>query len=247
MADLITMSAAWLLVLWGVTTSSTDEVIMLRYQVQRTNESFNLEDAWDQGQWAETEPLKLANFMGARPEHFPDTQAKVLYDDDNLYVFFVVQDQYVRAVAETYHDPVCQDSCVEFFFTCGQDIGEGYFNVEVNCGGTLLFHHQIARGKRQRQVGIEDCQKVRTIPSLPKKVDPEMAEPTVWTVKYALPVAVLEKYAPVQRPGPGVTWRANFYKCADGTSHPHWLTWNPVAKPTPDFHLPQYFGMLVFE
>jgi hypothetical protein len=58
---------------------------------------------------------------------------------------------------------------------------------------------------------------------------------------------ILQKYAPVQRPGPTVTWRANFYKCGDKTSHPHWLTWNPVDKPRPDFHLPQYFGTLVFE
>jgi hypothetical protein len=40
---------------------------------------------------------------------------------------------------------------------------------------------------------------------------------------------------------------ANFYKCADQTSHPHWLTWASVDYPQPKFHLPEFFGRLVFE
>ncbi len=62
-----------------------------------------------------------------------------------------------------------------------------------------------------------------------------------------LPVEILKKYASVEKPAPGVTWKANFYKCADKTSYPHWLTWNPVDHPSPNFHLPQYFGAIVFE
>jgi len=219
----------------------------MHYTVQRAEKGFKLKHDWNQGQWSKAEVLKLANFMGTQPEHFPNTRAKLLYDNDNIYVFFRVQDQYVRAVAQDYHDAVCQDSCVEFFFTCGTDIAEGYFNVEVNCGGTLLFYHQTARGQNQQQVSVADCRQVKIISSLPSKVDPEITEPTVWTVKYALPIAILTKHAPVAKPGPGVTWKANFYKCADQSSHPHWLTWNPVDKPSPDFHLPQYFGTIMFE
>ena len=25
-------------------------------------------------------------------------------------------------------------------------------------------------------------------------------------------------------------WRANFYKCGDDTSHPHWAAWSPLKK-----------------
>ena len=60
-------------------------------------------------------------------------------------------------------------------------------------------------------------------------------------------VDILEKYAQVTHPQPGGIWRANFYKCADKTSHPHWLTWSVVDKPRPDFHVPQFFGILEFE
>ena len=36
-------------------------------------------------------------------------------------------------------------------------------------------------------------------------------------------------------PSPRAVWRVNFYKCADDTSHPHWLTWSPVELPDPKF------------
>ena len=40
--------------------------------------------------------------------------------------------------------------------------------------------------------------------------------------------------------------RANFYKCADRTAHPHFLAWNRVDAPAPDFHRPDFFGELIF-
>lgn len=244
---LLRITLPLLFVLTILSCSKDEANKAMRYTVQRAETAFKLEDDWNQGQWRDTESLGLAHHMGAKPKHFPDTQVKLLYDDENIYVFFKVEDQYVRAVAQTYHDPVFQDSCVEFFFTCGTDIAEGYFNLEANCGATFLFCHQTARGENQQQVSIGDCQSIRIVSSLPQKVDPEISEPTVWTVKYALPIAILKKYAPVEKPRPGVTWKANFYKCADETSYPHWLTWNPVDRPSPDFHLPQYFGTISFE
>ena len=68
-----------------------------------------------------------------------------------------------------------------------------------------------------------------------------------WTVAYALPVSLLRDYGPVLTPSPGAAWRGNFYKCADNTSHPHWLTWSPIDHPRPNFHLPHTFGRLVFQ
>jgi hypothetical protein len=135
---------------------------------------------------------------------------------------------------------VCADSCVELFFIPGEDTATGYFNLEVNCGGAMLFNHQFARGDR---VSEADCARIELAHSLPRRVDPEIAEPITWTVEYRLPFAVL---GPTDVPAPGVRWRANFYKCADGTSHPHWLTWAPVDRPAPDFHVPECFGTLEF-
>ena len=217
------------------------------YKVEKANSDFNFSNGWQQGQWSKIEALKLTNYMGEKPEHFPQAQAKVLYDDKNIYVFFKVDDQYVRSVAKAHHGNVWEDSCVEFFFTPSEDVSQGYFNVEANCGGLILMRHQIVEGKDTQEVAVSDINKMTIEHSMPKIVDPEITEPAVWTLKYALPFEVIEKYTSLVKPDTGVKWKANFFKCADYSSHPHWLTWSVVERPQPQFHLPEYFGTLQFD
>jgi hypothetical protein len=202
---------------------------------------------WDRPAWLQVEAATLAHFMGGRPSPLPRTQVKVAYDRDCVYVIFRVDDQYVRAVAQGHQSPVYQDSCVEFFFTPGMDLAQGYFNLEANCAGTLLFQHQTARGKDTVRIADSDIDRIEVAHSLPSLTTHEIQEPTCWTLEYRLPVSILERVAPAKRPGPGVVWRANFYKCADASSHPHWLTWAFVDRPRPDFHRPESFGELIFE
>jgi hypothetical protein len=218
-----------------------------QYEVVRIGDGLDLEAGWDGRGWNTIAPLSLELFMGEKPEHRPRTAAKVAYNDQMIYVAFRVEDRYVRAVAQKNQDDVCCDSCVELFFTPNSDLATGYFNLEMNCGGTLLLYHQSSRSDIGRTVVAEaDCRRIRIFHQLPKRIDPEIADPVTWTVAYAIPFEMLENYCPVTRPAPGVSWRANFYKCADHTSHPHWLTWSKVDNPTPDFHLPQFFGILKF-
>ena len=43
---------------------------------------------------------------------------------------------------------------------------------------------------------------------------------------------------------PGGVLYANFYKCGDDTPQPHFISWSPIDLPKPDFHAPQFFGVL---
>lgn len=221
----------------------------MTYKVARAQAAVAFDSSWDGEFWKSVEPLELKHFMGAKPEHFPQVQAKLAYDDRAVYAIFRVHDRYVRAVAQKHQDAVYKDSCVEFFFTPHTDIEQGYFNLEMNCGGTMLLHYQ--RTPRQNAVPLSetDLARIDVAHSLPKIVDPEITDATEWTVAYRLPVEMFSRYFPtgLQQPVSGATWRANFYKCADDTSHPHWLTWSPVTFERPDFHRPQSFGSLVFE
>ena len=39
----------------------------------------------------------------------------------------------------------------------------------------------------------------------------------------------------------------NLYKCGDNLSHPHFLSWQPIDTPQPDFHRPEFFAAGKFE
>jgi hypothetical protein len=218
----------------------------MKYIVKKVHDKLKLDGNWQGNQWNQASPLDISLYMGDKPDHYPKTQAKLLYDDYCIYVMFRVEDQYVRALA-SHQGPVCLDSCVEFFFTPGTDTSKGYFNIEMNCAGTMLFHHQVLPRKDARIISEQDCKQMQVWTQLPRIVDPEISAPLTWIVAYSLPISILHNYAQVTNPAPGVVWRANFYKCGDNTSHPHWLTWVKVNRPVPDFHVPESFGELVFE
>lgn len=217
------------------------------YVVKRTPKAPAATDPWAQGVWSGADELELTEHIRDRPEHFPPTRARLLYDEAGLYVYFQVEDRYVRAVAQNYHDPVCRDSCAEFFFTPSEDLAQGYFNVEINCTGVLLMYHQTGMEENRVDLDIADCRRLEISASLPdRKIDPEITDSLTWEIRYRIPYDMLSGYAPVVRPEPGVIWRANFYKCADETSHPHWISWAKIDHPNPHFHLPEFFGTLRF-
>ena len=62
-----------------------------------------------------------------------------------------------------------------------------------------------------------------------------------WTVAMLIPYDLIG----IDRDNVPVSVRGNFYKCGDLTAHPHFLSWNPIGTPKPDFHRPEYFGELI--
>lgn len=229
-----------------VITGNQKEAIS-RYEVKRISSPPEINAVWDKMPWSEIEPLQLKEYMGDKPGYIPFTQAKMAYDDFAVYVIFRVEDRYIKAVHNKNQDPVYLDSCVEFFFTPGGDIKNGYFNLEMNCGGTMLFHHQMKPRTDRAIISEDHIQKIDVAHTLPEIIDPEIDKETTWLVEYRIPFSVLSNYHSFTKPEAGSVWRANFYKCADETSHPHWLTWAPVDFSKPNFHLPQFFGLLEFQ
>lgn len=215
--------------------------------IKRINVPMTIDAQWEKLPWSLVEAIQLDNFMGERPEHFPEVQAKVAYDDHYIYLIWKVKDQYVRAVAEKHQDPVYKDSCVEFFFSPQNSADLSYFNLEMNCGGTMLFNHHRMPDNQVSKLTNQDLSRVKVAHSMPKTVPVEITDTVTWYLEYAIPFDMLNQYQKIKTPTSGTVWRGNFYKIADQTSHPHWLTWSEVVYPKPQFHMPEFFGKLIFE
>ena len=222
------------------------------YSIQRADTALGTPNLNNDTLWSSAAVAQITHFTWEDSGHRPDARGHLLYDDNWLAVHFDVDDQYVRAIAEKFNDSVCTDSCVEFFVAPNEDPAENaYFNFEVNCGGTMLLHAcpssaQRLAGADPVYVNDEDGATILMTATLPKIVEPELTEPTSWSVEYHVPWALFEKYFGIKRPGPGDTWRGNFYKCGDRTSHPHWGSWSPVDTPNPSFHQPDFYQPLRF-
>jgi hypothetical protein len=217
------------------------------YNVSKLKQSMKIDGNWEKPQWQNIKAIDINNNLGDIPKFRPFVQAKMMYDDENIYVIFSVKDRYVHCVAHDFNGSIWEDSCVEFFFSPDTSLPGKYFNLEINCGGTPLMHYNIVPRKEYKILETEDIKKIEIAHSLPQKVDPEITEPVTWTIEYRIPIAILEKYSNITHPKHGIIWRANFYKIADKTSNPHYLTWSKIHAIQPDFHLPQFFGTLKFE
>lgn len=162
----------------------------------------------------------------------PEVVFRLAWSDKALALMFEVKEEHVRAVAMEDNGKVWEDSCVEFFV--GNPVGEGYFNFEMNCIGTVLAAKRTSRHDASH-FPQEKMTKIRRISSLEHIPTDSRNKGQQWWAVEVIPFDLigLDK-APEKL-------RANFYKCGDHCDTPHFLSWAPIETPQPDFHRPEFF------
>lgn len=218
------------------------------YEVSRLKKPMAIDGNWNKKQWKKVKPISTELFMGAVPHFVPKTQAKMLYDDENVYVIFKVDDKFVKSTVKEMNGNVSGDSCVEFFFSPDEEQPLHYFNLEVNAGGVPLIFYVTKPWTEFTKLDPEsEIKQIEIAHSLPALIENEITEPVTWTIECRIPLSLLQKYSNVTKPSKGKVWKANFYKTGSRTSNPHWMTWNFVDKPKPNFHVPENFGTIRFK
>lgn len=171
----------------------------------------------------------------------PAAAFRIAHTGDAILLHYVVSEEAVRAVAPEDNGRVWEDSCVEFFVSPAAD--GVYYNVECNCAGQLLIgggKERAGRSHAPRQV----LGSVDRWASLGRAPFDTRAGQQTWQVALRVPVSALFMHGATLLDGR--TMRANFYKCGDLLPRPHFLSWNAISLPRPDFHCPEFFGTLRF-
>ncbi len=169
--------------------------------------------------------------------------AQICYDETALHLHLSAVESEIRAEETGPLGSPCSDSCLEFFF-CPAEGDFRYFNLEFNPNLCLYLGLAGQIGDLVRLLPEAEC---------PNNSISDIFAPTAnytadgWELFYQIPYAFIHRFFPNFEAAPGKTIRANFYKCADCTSEPHYLAWNPVARPGGSvFHTPSQFGLLRF-
>ncbi len=165
----------------------------------------------------------------------PSTQVYVATSADKLYIRYDVRGQQLCAVAAHDQEEVWCDSCVEFF--CQLPGSNEYMNFETNCIGTMVASRREGRDKNVRPLSKEQMALIDRYSSVGNEPFEEKDGEFAWTVVIAIPWMLIAEDG--TKP---TALRANFYKCADKTKQVHYVSWNPIGLPTPDFHCPTFFG-----
>lgn len=216
----------------------------MQYIVKRASGEVSLSAEWDDPVWEKANIVKPEFKLDPSCSFHPEVACKMLYDSEYLYGMYSVRDKYVRAVAKRDQAQVCRDSCVELFI---QPQGcPRYFNFEFSGNGRLLLYRNVhLRSGDFMKIPLRELAKIKRFHTLPDRVFPEIEEEVSWRLAFAIPLDFFVKYASINKDLSGQVWRGNFTKCADHSSHFHWLSW--VELPISDFHYPQAYEEIVFE
>lgn len=180
----------------------------------------------DNANWAKQYPYR------------PLTAVNCGHNGKYIFLDFFVRCNYLKASNYTNNSAVHEDSCIEFFVspTCDSH----YWNFELNCIGTINASHRSERHNPTR-LTADELDRVLRYASCGTRPFNELEGLFTWNVVVAVPLDLIG----VEYKGEPVVMRANFNKCASGTSQPHFLSWNPIVSEKPDFHRPDCFGEII--
>lgn len=200
--------------------------------------------------WQQIPAIAIDAWHPQSSDHHPQTIAKIAWDQHALHMRFDVKDRYVCCRHLQRQGSVCQDSCVEAFLQPLTD--KGYFNFEINVAGVIhvsyiVDHTRVSDGFKDFSFLTDaELDMIQIQSDGHGRIDPEITDPLDWSITCRIPFSVFEKYIGPLKIDAQTPWQGNFYKCADHSSHPHWLSWQPIGEML-DFHQPAFFGTLDFE
>ncbi len=196
----------------------------------------DLSEHLDKEQWYSIDEINWEKY-----DYRPDVRFSLAYSDYELFVKYYVTENFFKAEMTRSNQNVYEDSCVEFFVSPEND--GLYYNFEFNALGTCLLGSGHGRTDSKR-ADPEIISRIRRFSSVGPEPVSERQGKFSWTLTVAIPFKVFFHHK-VDDPV-GKSFRVNFYKCGDKVKVPHYLTWNPVQTENPDFHRPEYFGLLKF-
>jgi len=171
----------------------------------------------------------------------PEVWFNIAYSDREIFLKYYVTEEFIKAEKSESNQMVCEDSCVEFFVSPADD--GIYYNFEFNAIGTCLLGAGTCR-KDSSLAPSAVIEGIRRTGSSGTKPFKEKRGKFSWTITVAIPKEGFSRHTLKELKGK--IFRANFYKCGDMLTMPHYLTWNPVVTKKPDYHQPEFFGMLKF-
>ena len=190
-------------------------------------------------EWKERFRIETINWKNY--SYKPEAEFTIAYGDHEIFLKYFIGENYFKAEKTETNQAVYEDSCVEFFVS-PEDDGI-YYNLEFNGIGTCLLGTGTSR-ENSRRASPEIVSKIRRLSSVGEKPVTEKEGKFEWSITIAIPFEVFFHHKVKELKGK--SFRANFYKCGDKLTVPHYVTWNPVGTKKPDFHQPDYFGLLKF-
>jgi hypothetical protein len=223
-----------------------------RYIARKISKPLKLDGKLDEAAWKDAPSTGLfVNTLTGGPAA-TRTEAKLLWDDNNLYVGFENADTDVWSTLTKRDDKLWTQEAVEVMIDADRN-GKSYVELQVGPNGNIFdtylpeyrkYENDLDPKRKQYDWNSKAKVGVNVIGTLNKRTDQDKG----WVVELAIPLADANGLATpgvTVPPKVGETWRINMFRLDSPEGKPQQASgWSPPM--VGDFHALDKFGELVF-
>ena len=212
------------------------------YTIYRAGTPIAIDGRLDEPAWTAAPDVGAFQFAWWTEGKQEQTVAKLLWDDDNLYVSFISEDAHIWA--DHIHRSVYLDDCVEVFTAPNPDRPQAYFNIEMNVLGFVGddFHPE---GPEVPVPEKWDGEGIRIATAVMGTLNDDSDTDQYWILEVAIPFQNFARVARNTPPQSGEVWHLDLNRTGGKTNIQH-SQWSPSRTEEPQFHAPNDFGRVLF-
>jgi len=214
------------------------------YEIHRAGGKLTIDGKLDEPAWFAAPSCGPFQFTWYRQGKQEQSVAKLLWDDEYLYVAHVCQDAHIAGRHREHDGPIPEDDCFEVIFAPNPEHPEVYFNVEWNVVGGYIDNFR-PEGPNKPRAKVWDVEGLQFGGTFAGTLNDDSDEDTSWTCEVAIPLKNFAKYMPQLPPKAGSHWNLNLNRHG-GPTNMQYSQWSRADTPNPSFHTPHRFGKVIF-
>lgn len=174
------------------------------------------------------------------------TVARMLWDQDNLYLLYECVDPYLDAKVAQHDGPVWEEDAVELFATPNPESLNAYFGYEMNARGTFLDYLAHDAGGKRTDKSCFDWQSegVQIKTTLDGTLNDHSDRDRGWVLEAAIPFENFRHLGGQIPPRDGDLWRLNLNRTKGYQGQ--FSMWSDSHAEQASFHHAAYFGKAIF-
>ncbi len=220
-----------------------------QYTVNKINSEISLDGKLDENVWALAEATRDFVILGDNQNTAKSKAwAKILWDDNYLYVAFYCQDDKIWATYEDRDDPLYREDVVEVYIDPDAD-GKNYLEIEVNPLNTIfdLWLTKPYSSGGAAEIGWT-MDGLNTAISADGTISDNADQDTAWICEMAMPFSEMKFAASSMNfpPMAGDKWRFNLYRFDRASTNDPNGEATGWSQTTGGQHEPDRFGVITF-
>ncbi|MEE2658998.1 MAG: carbohydrate-binding family 9-like protein [Candidatus Latescibacterota bacterium] len=215
--------------------------------VARTQSPVIIDGRPDDAAWQAAEPITfIFPWNDVTVEEPQSTVARMLYDDNALYIVYECTDPYLDSEVTEKDGPVYEEDAVEIFATPNPADITTYYGYEMNINGALLDYIAFKGGKHWTQ-SIHfpwESEGVQIATSYDGTLNDHSDVDKGWVLEIAIPFDNFRHLGVPMPPRTGDVWRLNLNRTKGDLGQ--FSQWADTQAHQAAFHHSAYFGIAHF-